>query len=122
MRKIFILLFILGLISCKKEKLEISEKGENVNDPYKDLYGNWVGDFVASVHDTTDDFVYVNKINIVIKKIEKNIVSGRSIVAGSSRPLSGEFKKIANGYEFILREPGNSKYDGEFKFSIENKA
>ncbi|REG92984.1 YARHG domain-containing protein [Flavobacterium aquicola] len=121
MRKILIVLFVTTLVSCKKEKLENSEKIEIVNNSYNDLYGNWVGDIVASVHDTTNDFVYSNKINIVIKRIEKNRVFGQSIVAGNSRPLSGELKKTANGYEFTLKELGNSKYDGRFEFSIENK-
>ena len=118
MKKIFTILFILTLVSCKKEKLEnITATAE---DPYKKFYGNWVGDFIASVHDTTTNVVYSNKINILIKKIEKNKVFGQSIVAGNSRPLSGEFKKTANGYTFTLIEPGDNKYDGKFEFSIEN--
>jgi hypothetical protein len=118
MKKIFAFLFILILISCKKEKIDITTS--TLKDPYKKFYGDWVGDFIASVHDTTSNFVYSNKINIVIKKIEKNKVFGQSIVAGNSKPLSGMLKKTTNGYAFTLIEPGDNKYDGRFEFSIEN--
>ncbi len=117
MKKILVTLLVITLVSCKKEKSKIVT---TVNDNYKNLYGNWVGDFVASVHDTTTNFVYSNKINIVIKKIEKNKAYGQSIVAGNNRPLSGKFKKTSDGFEFILKEPGDKKYDGRFEFSIKN--
>lgn len=116
MKKIFTLLFILSLVSCKKEKLENSI----VKDPHREFYGYWVGDFRASVFDTTGNFDYSYKINIVIKKIEKDNVFGQSIIAGKCRPLIGKFFKTEAGFKFILKEMGDNINDGNFDFNIDN--
>lgn len=119
MKKTLALLLVILVISCKKEKSEIATLTTNEN-LHTELYGNWVGDFVAKVYDTTSNFVYVNKINIVIKKIEGNKVFGQSIVAGNSRPIVGEFRKVADSLVFTMKGPGNKKGDGKFEFSIKN--
>ena len=119
MKKTLALLLVILVISCKKEKSEIATLTTN-EDLHTELYGNWVGDFVAKVYDTTSNFVYVNKINIVIKKIEGNKVFGQSIVAGNSRPIAGEFKQVADSLIFTMKEPGDKKDDGKFEFSIKN--
>lgn len=111
--------WVILVISCKKEKSEIATLTTN-EDLHTELYGNWVGDFVAKVYDTTSNFVYVNKINIVIKKIEGNKVFGQSIVAGNSRPIAGEFRQVADSLIFTMKEPGDKKDDGKFEFSIKN--
>ncbi len=76
MKKALALVLVILVISCKKEKSEIATLTTN-EDLHTELYGNWVGDFVAKVYDTTSNFIYVNKINIVIKKIEGNKVLGK---------------------------------------------
>ena len=119
MKKALALVLVILVISCKKEKSEIATLTTN-EDLHTELYGNWVGDFVAKVYDTTSNFVYVNKINIVIKKIEGNKVFGQSIVAGNSRPIAGEFKQVADSLIFTMKEPGDKKDDGKFEFSIKN--
>ncbi|MEM0576225.1 YARHG domain-containing protein [Flavobacterium polysaccharolyticum] len=119
MKKALALVLVILVISCKKEKSEIATLNTN-EDLNTELYGNWVGDFVAKVYDTTSNFVYVNKINIVIKKIEGNKVFGQSIVAGNSRPIAGEFKQVADSLIFTMKEPGDKKDDGKFEFSIKN--
>lgn len=119
MKKALALVLVILVISCKKEKSEIATLTTNEN-LHTELYGNWVGDFVAKVYDTTSNFVYVNKINIVIKKIEGNKVFGQSIVAGNSRPIAGEFKQVADSLIFTMKEPGDKKDDGKFEFSIKN--
>lgn len=119
MKKTLALLLVILVISCKKEKSEIATLTTN-EDLHTELYGNWVGDFVAKVYDTTSNFVYVNKINIVIKKIEGNKVFGQSIVAGNSRPIAGEFRQVADSLIFTMKEPGDKKDDGKFEFSIKN--
>lgn len=123
MKKTMLLLIAVSLfISCKKEtetasKQVVSEKIEA--DQYKDYYGNWVGDFVArDVSLNAHDYSNSNKITLIIKKIENNKAYGQSIVSGNSRPMVGEIKKLDNGLEFILKEPGDNKYDGVFEFSI----
>ena len=119
MKKTLALVLVILVISCKKEKSEIATLTTN-EDLHTELYGNWVGDFVAKVYDTTSNFVYVNKINIVIKKIEGNKVFGQSIVAGNSRPIAGEFRHVADSLIFTMKEPGDKKDDGKFEFSIKN--
>lgn len=119
MKKALALVLVILVISCKKEKSEIATLTTN-EDLHTELYGNWVGDFVAKVYDTTSNFAYVNKINIVIKKIEGNKVFGQSIVAGNSRPIAGEFRQVADSLIFTMKEPGDKKDDGKFEFSIKN--
>ena len=119
MKKALALVLVILVISCKKEKSEIATLTTN-EDLHTELYGNWVGDFVAKVYDTTSNFIYVNKINIVIKKIEGNKVFGQSIVAGNSRPIAGEFRQVADSLIFTMKEPGDKKDDGKFEFSIKN--
>ena len=119
MKKALALVLVILVISCKKEKSEIATLTTN-EDLHTELYGNWVGDFVAKVYDTTSNFVYVNKINIVIKKIEGNKVFGQSIVAGNSRTITGEFRQVADSLIFTMKEKKKKKDDGKFEFSIKN--
>ena len=46
MKKTLALLLVILVISCKKEKSEIATLTTN-EDLHTELYGNWVGDFVA---------------------------------------------------------------------------
>ncbi|MDL2143076.1 YARHG domain-containing protein [Flavobacterium tructae] len=87
-----------------------------------DLYGSYVGDFTILERDTTrpEKENYINKINIVIKKITSSKVIGQSIVAGNSRPLTGTMTTKGSTLRFILKEPGDDKNDGVFDFEIKN--
>ncbi|MCL9807266.1 YARHG domain-containing protein [Flavobacterium amniphilum] len=117
-------LSVVFLVSCKDEAKQVAkaeEKTTGEKELYKELYGNWVGDFKAEEHARGEDYVYSNKINIVIKKIVGNKVIGQNIVAGNNRPLSGEVKVVAlNEFQFELKEPGDDKKDGIFTFTIKN--
>ena len=121
MKKSVFILFLITLVSCKKEKLELAQNIV-VRDQFQNLYGNWVGDFEVSKSDSLaeegHDFVYSNKLNLVIKKIENNKVYGQSIVAGNSRPLLGEFNEYNGEINITLNEPGDKKNDGQFIFKI----
>jgi len=121
MKKSVFILFLITLVSCKKEKLELAQNIV-VRDQFQNLYGNWVGDFEVSKSDSLaeegHDFVYSNKLNLVIKKIENNKVYGQSIVAGNSRPLFGEFNEYNGEINITLNEPGDKKNDGQFIFKI----
>lgn len=96
--------------------------------------GFWVGDFEQD-HNKSEDrnYLYVdegymwnrtNKINISIDKIDGNKVIGHSVVAGNDRPFQGTVTKSTDSltssvvYSFNVREPGDDRYDGEFKFQI----
>lgn len=122
MKKILLILIAISIISCKNDPKKLVNITENVVaiDPYLDLYGNWVGDFKPSKYDENASYISNNKINIVIKKIENNKVFGQSIVAGNIRNLEGELKKSNNSIKFLLKEPGDQKYDGKFQFEFSN--
>ena len=91
----------------------------------QDLHGYWVGKFEP---DTTIDALYTgeynvwdysNKINISIDQIEGGSqVTGHSVVAGNDRPFKGILKKSETGYHFVVKEPGDDRYDGAFDFEI----
>ncbi|MEO8516858.1 MAG: YARHG domain-containing protein [Flavobacterium sp.] len=121
MKKLFSFLLVLTIVSCNKEtkKTAMAQKESDL-EIHKDLYGNWVGDFIASEQNTedTDDFVYSNKINIVIKKIAGGKVYGQSIVAGNVSGFIGEIKEGHNELNFTLKELGDTKKEGEFIFTI----
>lgn len=122
MKKLLLVLIAIFLFSCKKEKASntpITNNNQEIEtDSNPSFYGNWVGDFVATEHDTTNEFVEVNKINLLIKKIENNRVLGKSIVAGNSSTVSGTLSEEQDEFQFILNEPGDDKYDGKFDFTI----
>ncbi|KQW97456.1 YARHG domain-containing protein [Flavobacterium sp. Root420] len=125
MKKLFCLLLSIFLFSCNsKEKNSITQNADNKQpeEIHTDFYGSWVGDFTVLERDTTraESEMYINKINIVIKKITESEVLGQSIVAGNSRPLKGKMTIDGNTVHFILNEPGDDKNDGVFDFEIKN--
>lgn len=94
------------------KKVEI----EQIN--FDDLIGYYVGQFsVKDYRKVKEGGSYVNKINISIDKIFKDSIFGHSVVAGNVRNFKGEFNKeklLAN-----VKEPGDEKYDGVFKFNLD---
>jgi YARHG domain len=132
MKKIILFAIVIFLISCKKvEKTNISEPKLTIpieqNQIIKDikseniLYGNWVGNFNSVEGNNGEDEYTFHKINLVIDNITDNKVSGKSIVAGNLRPFEGIINiKNEKHSEFEVKEPGDDKYDGEFKFDIQN--
>jgi len=90
----------------------------------KDLNGYWVGKFkpdtdrepvAAGDRDVWD---YANLINVSIDSITDDKVVGHSVVAGNYRPFSGMLQKVGSTYKFVVKEPGDDKYDGAFQFTI----
>lgn len=124
MKNLFCLLLSILLFSCNsKEKTTTKDTAEDQPKEIRtDLYGSYVGDFTVLERDTTrpEKENHINKINIVIKKITTSKVTGQSIVAGNSRPLTGEMTVEGNTVHFILKEPGDDKNDGVFDFEIKN--
>ncbi|QXP59515.1 YARHG domain-containing protein [Olleya sp. HaHaR_3_96] len=137
----YLLVLSLLLTSCnskikESEKTIVIEKGTEIasgiiptkkqnKKPTKiesDMLGFWVGYFEEDDSENNEgQSIYVdeafnwnreNKINISIDHIADSIVIGHSVVAGNDRPFRGV---VRNG-EFIVKEPGDDKYDGTFKF------
>ena len=88
----------------KQSPLQIAAK------PYEKLIGSYVGPFGN------------NKITMLITIVAGDSVVGRTIVGGNDRPFRGTFKKEGDLYSFSAKEPGDHKDDGEFTFSIDEKA
>jgi hypothetical protein len=130
-------LFFVGFKIKNNDNFIEMEPGTNFNIPDADYQnikiqnevikadqrlGYWVGDFEP--YDDinglmVDDGFYwnrTNKINISIDSINGNVVVGHSVVAGNNRPFTGYF---SNG-KFVVKEPGDDRYDGVFSFEIIN--
>ncbi|HAA14128.1 MAG TPA: hypothetical protein DCE41_21520 [Cytophagales bacterium] len=89
------------------EQFQIEENIYKIKAAENTLYGYWVGAFGK------------NKINIAIANITGNSIFGHSVCAGNFRPIKGTITETANGiFEIEMREPGDNKYDGLFKFTI----
>ncbi|GGC92015.1 hypothetical protein GCM10011508_19040 [Flavobacterium lutivivi] len=122
MKKIIVLFSLFIAFGCKKEEKQAVVANDKMTlDENQKLYGNWVGDFIITEADSLadeSDYVYNNKLNLVIKKIENFKAFGQSIVAGNSRPLIGSFSEYNGEYRFTFNEPGNNSNDGKFTFKI----
>lgn len=100
------------------------------NEIHKELYGNWVGDFVVDgkvseeilekIGEFPADFDYGPKINLTIKRITADTVIAQNVVKGNLRPLVGKMEENGNRIAFILDEPGDKKSDGRFEFRLNN--
>lgn len=104
---------------------DITEKKVKTNsNNSEEILGSWIGYFKEDAKERyTEKGIYVdegfywnreNKINLSIDKIIDSLIIGHSVVAGNNRPFKG---KLMNGM-FHVKEPGDDKYDGEFKFTI----
>lgn len=120
MKNTLLILLTIGILaSCKNKTTETETTAKQ--DTLTELYGKWVGGFLAEKMKTGD--YSNNKITLSITRITPDFkVTGESIVSGNKRPLKG-IVEIKDGiYSFTLNEPGNNKYDGVFEFTIKNKA
>lgn len=73
-------------------------------------YDKFLGSFVGPFGD--------NKITMLITRVTKDSVSGRTIVGGNDRPFTGTYLKKDNVYEFKAKEPGDDKHDGDFTWTM----
>lgn len=87
-------------------QLQIEQNIFSINSAENPLYGYWVGAFGK------------NKINIAIAKVEGDSIFGHSVCAGNFRAIKGTVAASGDLYEVVMREPGDDKYDGEFRFTI----
>ncbi|MFD2100693.1 YARHG domain-containing protein [Flagellimonas iocasae] len=113
---------------------ESQRNNQNLNttvvvEPTKNSHNNyWVGFFdphsEINLQDKTinaDEGLYWsrrNKISISIDKIIGDSLIGHSVVAGNHRPFYGKSIIKNNAKEYIVKEPGDDQYDGQFTFKI----
>lgn len=124
MRNIIIISVALALFSCNKKEEKPLKKIPliaEIKDIHPELYGSWVGTFVAEDYDEeAETDISSRKINLTIRKITDKEVVAQSIVSGNVRPLKGSVVQLGSIITFKLREPGDNKFDGEFTFEIAN--
>jgi hypothetical protein len=80
-----------------------NEETPSTSDINNELMGEWKGDF-----GNDQLLINIERIN------EDGSVAGFNIVKNNKRALTG----VKNGDEFELKEPGDDKWDGVFKFTI----
>ncbi len=113
------------------DNIEGNEVNRFASNPADEKYlGAWVGFFqmdVVAMEENKEEVVEVanvypteNKINLSIDSLWEDRVVGHSVVAGNERPFAGTVKRADGVLNFVCKEPGDNKYDGEFAFSISN--
>jgi len=114
-----LIVFALFLSGCntKSNKAEqdnnnsvnTNNNGETINSA-ENIIGSYVGIFGQKGND--------NKITLLISRIDKNKIEGRTIVGGNNRPFNGTIVTEGDNFQVNAKEPGDDKYDGEFNFNI----
>jgi hypothetical protein len=108
MRKFYSLLLLVCLFtSCKNN----SKNGASANDLTAAFLSKILGSFVGEFGE--------NKITLLITKVEKGIVEGRTVVGGNDRPFTGTLEEEDGAYSITAKEPGDDANDGVFAFKIE---
>jgi hypothetical protein len=114
------------------ETVQVSEQS-SASSSLEHLLGFWVGYFEPDYQEmgqqepvyVDEGFIWMrqNKINISLDRIEGRTVIGHSVVAGNDRPFEGSIRTISRTaqppiYRFEVREPGDDRHDGVFRFDI----
>lgn len=83
----------------------------------------YVGQFEALDFDYESGGMRSNKISIQFDSIiNDTLITGHSVVAGNLRPFSGSVFVGEHAWSIDVKEPGNDKYDGQFRMELkENK-
>ena len=119
MKKLLLLLVLVGLFSCKKEKaltLAYNEPNEikksvliDKNDAYSNLYGFWVGEISLKRLNDTKNPIRLQNLKIKIEKINDNQVIAKTISQGSFIETNGRIIEHGNIFKVELKEDLNKK-------------
>lgn len=111
-----VLLALLGIepVEAKPKRSEVPPPvvaaPEEEEPDHNELTDKMVGFYVGQLGPS--------KMTIRLEKIIGNSVIGYSVVAGNQRAFSGSFADRRGVMEFVVREPGDNPYDGEFSFRL----
>lgn len=89
---------------------------------HREAVGSYTGLFEAVDYDENTDFVYANKITVVMDSFNTTTAFGHSVVAGNLRAFSGKYTQKGKLLAVEGREPGDDRYDGVFSFEIDADA
>jgi hypothetical protein len=85
------------------------------------IFGSYVGQFEAKEFKDDRPYTFSNLITVFIDSMSDRLLFGHSVVAGTNTPFKGEYSQYGPGrYHAAVREPGNGKYDGEFRFDVDS--
>lgn len=95
-------------------------KTDDAPKPMSKVEGYYTGVFEPTNFDSENDVYHANKITISIDSLDKTQqwLYGHSIVAGNKRPFKGTYQLTDSGYVAKVKEPGDNRYDGQFRFTI----
>lgn len=101
-----ILTLFAALFLCVRGTMAETDPDPTYNKAAESMTGLYTGDFGNG------------KITICLQKIVGTTVLGYSVTSGNERAFSGSFKDNGGTMEFVVREPGDDKGDGEFQFKL----
>lgn len=108
------LLLSVSFFSCSIRNTEDPNAGKEVDPKVAAMASTLLGSYVGPFGD--------NKITILITKVTKDSVEGRSVVAGNDRPFAGTLKEEGDQFNIAAKEPGDDEHDGSFAFHISKKS
>jgi hypothetical protein len=114
MKNCWVLLFACLLFACNNSKDKTASDAKDVPPPgaaAANPLDKLVGSFVGSFGD--------NKITLLITKVLKDSIEGRTVVGGNDRPFTGTLSEKEGVYNISAREPGDDPNDGVFQFAIQ---
>lgn len=115
MKNCWTLLLACLLFACNNDKDKTASETSDPSgaaaaaapNPVNKLVGSFVGAFGD------------NKITLLITKVAKDTVEGRTVVGGNDRPFVGTFTEKNGVYNIAAREPGDDPNDGLFQFALQ---
>lgn len=116
MKKLILVFCVFAIVSCKNNTGLVTGISSLMEDPNKDLYGNWKADNFG-INDNIDDAHYFRNVNIIIKKVEDDKVYGQSIIEGIVTPVEGNLKE-KQGKSYLILNISNDLQKGKIKFQI----
>ena len=107
MRKLYsIVLLVLLFGACKNNNQQTAASTDLNSQLLNKILGSFTGNFGD------------NMITVLITKVDKGLIEGRTVVAGNERPFTGTVEEKDGVFSILAKEPGDDKNDGTFEFTI----
>lgn len=109
-------LLLLCFLSCKTKTLETNITAADSAANQKLFIQTYAVNNFEGTYSGSFDQGY---ITIVLNYINGKNVSGYNLHKGVRRNINGNLEADANGFKFIVKEPGDNPFDGTFEFTID---
>ncbi len=107
---ILLLAVIVVFASCKNGN-ETGSTTTVAPYDYSQLEGNYRGDFGGG-----------GDIVVSLRHVTERNAVGFDLHKGLRRNISGDIFPAANGFKFVMHEPGDNQYDGIFEFTLDTSS